>query len=145
MWKIIQPWLDPVIANKINFTKNNKDLVNFIEPDNLQKFYDGEDTWEYKYVEPVPGENEQMDSEEKIALQAKRDEIIRDYEKLTSEWMDLDPASDAGKEKADGRTALAKQLRENYLQLDPFIRTKTYYHRVGVIGPNGQYDLKAAK
>ena len=57
-WSIIKPWLDPAIAFKINFTSGTKGLLQYIEKENLQTSYGGEDPWQYKFVPPTEGENE---------------------------------------------------------------------------------------
>ncbi|KAH8812285.1 CRAL-TRIO domain-containing protein [Xylogone sp. PMI_703] len=145
IWKIIRPWLDPVIASKIHFTRNNNELTNFISPENLQTCYGGQDTWEYKYIELEPGENERMESEKKPKLQAERNELIHQFEQLTVQWVGLSPESPAAKERESERKDVAKQLYSNYWKLDPYIRAKTYYHRAGVIDALGEVDLKGAR
>lgn len=91
IWRAIKPWLDPVIAAKINFT-NNKDMLQHIPADNLQKCYGGKDTWEYKYIHPVEGENASMDMsveanvQARDKLQAERDELVGKFESATVQW-----------------------------------------------------------
>lgn len=111
----------------------------------MQKYYGGDDPWEYKYLEPVVGENAHMQDEEKRKeIQAERNELAAQFDQTTIEWMALDPKSDEAKEKASKRLELAKSLRENYWKLDPFIRARSYYHRAGVVGPAGEVNFQAA-
>jgi hypothetical protein len=144
VWKMIRPWLDPVIASKINFTSSNADLARFITQDSLQKCYDGKDAWEYRYVAPVEGENDKMQSEKKEDVEAERTQIIRQFEELSVEWAQTEPTSADAKQKGIERCELAERLAKDYWKLDPFIRARTYYHRVGVIDPDGAVDYKAA-
>jgi hypothetical protein len=141
---MIKPWLDPVIASKINFTNGTADLKRFIEQENVQKCYGGKDTFEYKYIEPVEGENERMQSEKKEEVQAERDELARQFEQRSLEWAKVTPGSDDGKQKVTERCELAERLRESYWRLDPYVRARTYYHRAGVIDGRGIVDYKAA-
>lgn len=145
IWKMIQPWLDPVIASKINFTSSNKDLARFVAQENLQKCYGGQDSWEYTYIEPVQGEDARMGSEKKQQVEADRTVLLRQFEQVSLEWVQLKPDSPDAKRKVVERCELAEQLRENYWHLDPFVRARTCYDRAGVINTLGEVDYKAAK
>ena len=57
---MIKGWLDPVVAAKIHFTKNRQDLENFIHPSQIMKELEGDEDWEYKYVEVPENENPKM-------------------------------------------------------------------------------------
>jgi hypothetical protein len=137
--------LDPVIASKINFTSSNADLGRFIAQENLQLCYGGKDDWEYKYVGPVAGENDRMQSEKKEEAQAERSDLIRQFEQLSVEWAKSEPGSDGAKQKAAERDEVAKKLGESFWTLDPYVRARTYYHRVGVLDAHGAVDYKAAR
>ncbi|CAG7557500.1 unnamed protein product [Fusarium equiseti] len=142
VWTVIKHWLDPVVASKIHFTNGTKGLLKFIPKSNLQKSYGGEDPWEYKYVDPVPGENERMQSEEKkTKIQLERQELIDQFTQLTTEWI----ASEGDVELGARRDEMAQLLQLNYWKLDPYVRSSTYYHRVGVVNRAGGVDFKAAR
>ncbi|KAH6879516.1 CRAL-TRIO domain-containing protein [Thelonectria olida] len=146
IWSVIKRWLNPVIASKIHFTNGTKELKRFISAENLQKCYGGQDNWEYKYIGPEPGENQPLLSEEKGAkIQNERNELVQQFEQMTIDWTCADEGSVEAKEKDKERSELVNELRDNYWKLDPFIRAKTYYHRVGVIGATGEVDFKAAR
>jgi hypothetical protein len=146
---MIQPWLDPVIASKINFTSSNSDMAKYITQENLQKSYGGQDSWEYNYIAPVAGEGVAgegvTEAEKRGEIQAERDELMRKFEDLSAEWAKLDPESADGRQKLADRADVAKQLGENFWKIDPYLRARTYYHRAGVIGSAGEIDYKAAK
>jgi hypothetical protein len=145
MWTVIRSWLDPDIASKVNFTRKTADLLQFIPEENLQAGYGGADSWEYTYPKPVTGENARLEEEEtRSKIQEERDELIHEFERETAEWAFLELESDAAKEKATRRNEIAGQLGVNYWKLDPYIRSRTYYHRVGVVDEGGKVDFKAA-
>lgn len=145
VWRVIKPWLDPVIASKIHFTSRNHDLARFIPQENLQKCYGGRDSWEYKYIEPVDGENGRMQSEKKDEIEAERSELIRQFERLSLEWASVKPGSVDAIWRVTERSELAERLRESFWILDPYVRARTYYHRAGVIDALGAVDYNAAK
>ena len=143
---MIKHWLDPNVASKVHFTSGNKAMLQFIDRDNLQKYYGGDDEWEYKYVEPNLSENESMKEEEKKAqILGERDDLIAKFSSLTAEWVSIKPEADMAKEKKDKRGHIVHELERNYWQLDHYIRSKTYYDRVGVLAQNGTVDLKGAR
>ncbi|KAI9146802.1 CRAL-TRIO domain-containing protein C3H8.02 [Paramyrothecium foliicola] len=145
LWRIIKPLMDPVVAEKINFTKTTADLLRFIPKENLQQSYGGEDPWEFKYEEPVAGENWLLEKpEERSKVQQERNDLARDFEQSTLEWLCEDPTSASGKQKDNRRDDIAKRLNENYWDLDPYIRARTFHHRVGIVGKRGEIDFKAA-
>ncbi|KAL7923149.1 hypothetical protein ACQKWADRAFT_55552 [Trichoderma austrokoningii] len=130
IWKIIRGWLDPVVAAKVHFTNNKKDLQEFIEPEHILKELGGDEDWEYKYVEPVAGENDTMkDTETRDKLVGVREKLMKEYEEATLQWID----NGDNKEITDKRGQLATQLRENYWQLDPYLRARSLYDRQGIL------------
>jgi len=139
IWKIIKGWLDPVVAAKVHFTSDLRDLEQFIPKSQIIKELGGSEDWEYKFIEPVPGENTQMnDQSGKQRLQDDRHRTVQEYQKKTFEWI-------AGNGSAKGeRDVLAKKLHENYWQLDPFVRARTVYDRTGMIGKNGKINFYPA-
>lgn len=142
---MIRPLLDPVIASKIKFTKTSKDLQEFIAPENLQTCYGGQDKWEYQYLEPVAGENGLMKTAKKNEIVAERDALILGFERLTAQWISLDPVSTEARQKNAERGELIAQLRESFWRSDPYMRARTHYHRLGVIDGRGGVDYKAQR
>ncbi len=130
VWKIIHGWLDPVVASKVNFT-NGRDgadgITNHIEPDRLIKELGGDLDWEYKYVEPIEGENDlTKDTATRDRLQAERQEISQRFEAATRKWVEASTP-----EIVAERTKVAKELAVNYWKLDPYIRARSLYDRNG--------------
>ncbi|KAF4773241.1 CRAL/TRIO domain-containing protein [Colletotrichum scovillei] len=141
IWKIIKGWLDPVVAAKVHFTNNVKEMSEFIEPSHILKELDGQEDWDYKYVEPVAGENDKMkDTATRDALLSGREELVHEYEETTLQWI-----KEAGTDKEAAikaqREELARRLRDDYWKLDPYLRAKCVLDRTGVIQDGGKIDM----
>jgi hypothetical protein len=141
IWKIIKGWLDPVVASKVHFTSDVHDLEQYIPKSQIIKELGGEEDWEYKYVEPTPGENALMkDEAPRIKLEEERQKDVLMYQKLTFDWI----ASGSAEAKKE-RDELAHALNINYWQLDPYIRARTFYDRTGMIERGGKINFYPAK
>ncbi|KAL3426166.1 CRAL/TRIO domain-containing protein [Phlyctema vagabunda] len=139
IWKIIRGWLDPVVASKVNFTNNVKDLEVYIEKSRILKELDGDEDWTYEYVEPTAGENDIMkDTETRDKLLASRALIYQEFEKVTLEWIN---ASEGQNELKVERNDIANKLKEDYWQLDPYLRARSLYDRVGMLTPSGKVQF----
>ncbi|KAL2024994.1 hypothetical protein VTK56DRAFT_3693 [Thermocarpiscus australiensis] len=140
IWKIIKGWLDPVVANKVHFTNNAKEMEEFIDMKHIPKDLDGEEDWTYKYVEPVEGENEKLnDARTRERLLAAREMLYREYEENTLQWIQ-NPEGDEAAEIKARRSAIASKLREDYWNIDPYLRARSYYDRIGVLQPGGKIN-----
>lgn len=141
IWRIIRGWLDPVVASKVNFTNNVKDMEQFISKDQIIKELDGDEDWEYTYLEPEPGENDKMkDTTTRDKLLAEREHIYRAFEETTAQWV-LSNDAEQVKTVREKRENIAKQLREHYWRLDPYVRARSLYDRSGMLRANGTVDF----
>ncbi len=141
IWKIIKGWLDPVVAAKVHFTSNVEDLEAFIPRKQIIKELGGEEDWEYKFVEPIEGEDEMMnDLETKQKLQHERDGDVTDYQNKTFDWIN-NGAGETGHKIKDQRDETARKLHDNYWRLDPYVRARTLYDRVGMIEKGGKINF----
>ncbi|KAK6608280.1 CRAL/TRIO domain-containing protein [Botrytis cinerea] len=123
IWKIIRGWLDPVVASKVQFTNNVEEMSEFVPRSQILAELGGDEDWEYKFVEPVPGENDLLkDTATRDKLLKERENIVDAYEKATLEWINSEGKTPEIKTR---RTELAKELRDDYWKLDPYIRAKT--------------------
>jgi hypothetical protein len=142
IWRIIRGWLDPVVAAKVHFTNSKADLEQFIESSEILKELGGQNDWQYKFLEPIPGENDKMkDTETRDRLLQGREELAKKFEAATLEWLQ-NPQDEQAKEK---RNKLAAELREDYWRLDPYIRARSLYDRQGVLQAGGRIDWSNAK
>jgi len=132
--------LDPVVAAKVHFTNNVKELSEYVPLSRVPTELDGEEAWTYQYVEPTPGENAKLkDTATRDKLQAEREALYEQFEAKTLEWI---RETDAEKRKTmkSERDQTAKKLDQSYWQLDPYVRARSLYDRVGIIKSNGEVD-----
>ncbi|KAK7744341.1 phosphatidylinositol transfer protein csr1 [Diatrype stigma] len=140
IWKVIRGWLDPVVASKVNFTNNAKDLEQFIAPERIMRELDGGEDWAYQYVEPVDGENAAMaDTAARDALLREREALYEEYEQRTVDWIGSEEADKRAAAQA-ARNEVARKLDTQYWRLDPYVRARSLYDRVGIIKPGGVVD-----
>jgi hypothetical protein len=140
VWSIVKGWLDPVVAGKVHFAKNIDELSQYIPKLQIPTELGGDEKWEYKYPEPVPGENDRMAEEgPKQELQSERQQIVDKYESAVSEW--VQSGDNAAEERRNERDQLAEQLRLNYWKLDPYVRARSLYDRMGVLQEGGKLDF----
>ncbi|KAF9911830.1 hypothetical protein EC991_002133 [Linnemannia zychae] len=143
VWKIIEPWMDPVVASKIRFTKKDQDLLEYIPAEHLPSRYScGKDKYVYKYIHAQEGENDHMaDTATKDRLAGEWKALMWKFEALTREWVQLgtDKSDTARTEEVvvEERRQLAKELRAAYFRMDPYIRARNLFHRQGVALPDG--------
>ena len=128
------------MAGKVNFTNSARDLEAFIARPRILRELEGEEDWAYRYVEPAAGENAAMrDAAARDALAAERERLYDEYERRTADWIaEPDPARRAA--LARDRDDIAAKLHAQYWRLDPYIRARSFYDRVGVIKPGGRVD-----
>ena len=139
VWSIVRGWLDPVVAGKVSFVKNVDELEKFVPKNQIPKELGGDENWVYKYPEPVPGENDTMkDEATRSAIEANRTQIVSRYESTVLEWIRAGSNSSNIEERRRERDTVAEDLRQNYWKLDPYVRARTLYDRMGMINPGGQ-------
>lgn len=138
LWSLIKGWLDPVVASKINFTRNLCELEKFIEPSQIIKELGGPNEWQYEYPEPCEGENSHMSNKEELEqFQKKRCKLCRNFEDMTLDW--LAAGDDDFGQIMKERDAVALEMVKGYWQIDKYVRARTLYDRMGVIGDQGEY------
>ena len=139
-----------MVASKVNFTNSARDLEAFIAPSRILKELEGEEDWAYRYVEPREGENARMRAAEKdgdsseagqerARLLAEREALYEEYERRTAEWI-AEPDAERRRAVARDRDDIARRLHAQYWALDPYIRARSLYDRIGVIKPGGDVD-----
>lgn len=62
-------------------------------------------------------------------LQAERDWMAQEFQEVTRMWVE----ESTGSSHATRRVQLAKRMRAQYFDLDPYIRGRGAYHRLGNI------------
>ncbi|RAL03788.1 CRAL-TRIO domain-containing protein [Aspergillus ibericus CBS 121593] len=148
IWNIIKGWLDPVVASKIQFTKNVQDLEKFIPRDRIMKELDGDEDWAYQYVEPQPDENKlQEDTAKRDEMVAERQQLAQELQDVTIEWISSTKKKDESTVKAviEKRKDLVDRLRAQYWELDPYARATSLYDRLDVIQGGGKIEFYPTK
>ena len=133
----------------MHFTHGRDGIAEYIAPEHLIKELGGDNPWEYEYVEPAEGEDDKMkDTAARDALLTRRKELALAFEEKTRAWSDA-VAGGSDKAAVEGikgeRDALAKQLAANFWELDPYLRARSLYDRLGVFQGEGKVDWSAAK
>lgn len=130
--------MDPVVAGKVHFTNNVDEMEEFVPKSQIPTDLGGDENWSYHYVEPAANENEKMkDTDTRDKFLAERENIVKEYEKATLEWIEHSAPSEATDIKAS-RHKLAAVLKEDYWKLDPYVRARSLYDRIGMILPGGR-------
>jgi hypothetical protein len=119
----------------------------FIPMKHIPTALDGEEDWTYSYVEPSTAtgtdpnnENAKLaDTETRDRLLAAREGLYKEYEQTTMEWI---RNADEGKtaEIKARREAVAERLRVDYWVVDPYVRARSYYDRIGVLLEGGKLN-----
>jgi hypothetical protein len=133
--------LDPVVASKVHFTNSVEEMEEFVSRNHIPKDLGGDEDWSYQYIEPDANENSKMkDTETRNRLQAEREQIVNEFEKMTLYWIDHSMDDEVWKIK-EGRDKIASDLRKDYWGLDPYIRARSLYDRLGMIQSGGKIDF----
>jgi hypothetical protein len=142
IWSIIRGWLDPVVAGKVHFAKTIDELEKYVPRKQIPTELGGDEKWSYQYPEPAPGENDRMnDSATRNVLESERAEIVQKYESTVLEWVHQGDKGVGLEEKRKERDSVAENLRQNYWKLDPYVRARTLYDRMGLLSDGGQLDF----
>jgi hypothetical protein len=135
------------VASKVHFTNNVKDLEAFIELNRIPKELEGQEDWEYKYIEPVPGENDKMkDTATRDKLVEQHNKNIAEYDAATRRWVAAKGTeTEEGKAVKAERAQVMQKLKESYWQMDPYTRARSILDREGVIQGAGKVDFYPTK
>ena len=74
----------------------------------------------------------------RVKLTEERQEIVLKFEAATRTWIASPEANPTINKERD---LLAEGLRENYWKLDPYIRARSLYDRIGTIKEGGVLDF----
>ncbi|KAK6202847.1 CRAL-TRIO domain-containing protein [Scheffersomyces amazonensis] len=134
VWNIIKNWLDPVVASKIHFTKDAKELSKFVDPKFIPDYLGGQDHTEPVYIEPE--ESDALPPRRKDAyyykLKKERDATYLKFIEATIKWIEsTNPA--ISDQYLQDKIRLNYELSNNYLKLDPYIRCRGLYDRDGTL------------
>lgn len=134
-WNIVKGWLDPDVAAKISFIKNEQELLKFVDKKDVPSCMGGDNTYNGEYIFP----DENIDTAPPMQKDDRYFELIKErhllqlrlYER-TKRWIEAtDPevSSLYWQDKVDTNI----QLAQNYITLDPYIRKRGMYDRNGFL------------
>ena len=134
IWQIVKNWLDPVVASKINFTKNTKDLEKYIDADQILKELGGQDDYKYEYLLPTKKDNGLAINDEEIIKKsiAERKDLEKQFIEKTIQWIESKDIT-TSKQLLQERIALSRKLTENFKTFDGCVRNRGLYDRLGDI------------
>lgn len=146
IWSMIKAWLDPVVASKVQFLSKVEQLAEFIDISNIPSYMGGQSDIDFHYIDPefpAPLNAEQTSQRDRLA--ADRNALLDQYTDVTRQWaFDIitHKAAEASSKIAP-RHSLALKLRENYWELDPFVRGRVQLDREGMLKPGGIVNANA--
>lgn len=108
------------------------------------KELEGDEDWEYKYVEIKEGENAKMeDTETRDKLLAERQELAKECQDITIEWLrsSFKKEKEAQAAAVEKRDALIEKLRKQYWDIDPYIRARSLYDRLNIVQGHGKIEF----
>lgn len=131
MWRIIVHWIRPDFRNKIIFTFNFHDLLEYIDEKHIPKSLGGIAEEEPQYIYPNESSYKRKTPDDLLAILLKqRDELRIKFIESTIHWIEA-------KTPLESRTFLWKKIKiskamaENYVYLDPYLRQRGVFDRNG--------------
>ena len=118
-------------------------MEEFIPPKHIPKSLDGAEDWTYSYAEPSTDSDENAklsDTETRDRLLAARAQLYKAYEDATMEWIQAGEDKVKVAEAKRKREEVADRLKEDYWGVDPYLRARSYYDRIGVLLPGGKLN-----
>lgn len=134
IWNIIKNWLDPVVASKIVFTKSAKDLAEHIPLEYIPKDLGGDSTYDYdEYSKPDGSLDTKLEETQELEkVMEERKALVDKFIQATVSWIEAkDPETNSQWLKA--KVILGKELSENYVKMDPYVRSRSTYEYDGTL------------
>lgn len=134
VWNVIKHWLDPVVASKIEFTKNFNDLSKHISAEFIPEELGGIDKSGPEYPPPKKGDDVPPKPHDATyqKLMVERDEIFMRLLSTTIKWVESTNPEISSKYLTE-KIRINIEFSNNYIELDPYIRNPGPYDRNGLI------------
>lgn len=131
IWSLIKSWLDPVVAQKIHFTKNSG-LKDYIDPKYIPHWLGGEDKYEMEYVPPNEDSIPKKIDANVVKLLEARHKCCLDFIQSSIGWITAKTKQESYNYLVQ-RLKFQKELAKNYVALDPLLRARGPFDRNGEI------------
>lgn len=127
IWRIIKGWLDPILVDKVRFTYDDE-LKEFIDDKYIPIDLGGEDTYKLNYIEP-PKKNSLKPIDNRFKkLYHQRCTLTLQFIESTIRWIKAESQHESYNYLIQ-RLKLQQALCKNYIDIDPYIRTRGVYDR----------------
>ncbi|KAJ2890218.1 phosphatidylinositol transfer protein csr1, partial [Coemansia aciculifera] len=119
IWKLIRPWLDPIVAKRTYIIKDIEQLSTFVDRSQVMADMGGELKFSYSFGRPTKKDNALMfDVDGRQQAEAELKEAVAAFEQETSAWV-------AGSSHcSESRIQAATSFSNAALKLDPYIRAR---------------------
>lgn len=130
MWNIVVKWLKPHLRERIIFTHGFDDLNKYIDPKYIPKTLGGKDHIP-PYVEPNSFNCQRKEPDAMFSnLMRQRDELTVRFIEATIKWIEATTVEES-RVYLDSKINLSKARAQNYIFLDPYLRTRGITDRNG--------------
>lgn len=148
-WKVIKPWLDPVVAAKVTFIKK-EDLKTYISDEYIPTSYGGISEYKYTFDDKQPTELVTPDAVELSTLTFKYESLQEQFKHVTQQLHQYMDREDSG-EMADvrklkqERDAMKVELNILVGKIDKMTVNKNVYQRMGILKDDDTVDWNCYK
>lgn len=133
IWSVIKNWIDPVVAQKIVFTRTYDDLAKFMDDDVIETEHGGHCSFEYEYIEPTREESiKTFDKETREKYTTKQAELAKKFQEATIDWIKSKDKETNEKTKAE-KSRIAHELTTLYWESDEYLRARSIIDRTKVL------------
>lgn len=133
MWKILEHWMKPYLRQRIFFTKTIEELTKHIDPKYIPVSLGGSDQDPSSFIEPTFLNCQWKTADETFyELKKERDELTIKFIESTIRWIESS-TSEESKVHLMEKIALSNERALNYINLDPYLRTRGVPDRNGEI------------
>ncbi len=129
-WRVIRPWLDPAVVEKVEFVSGPEKMLDFFDANNLLSWYGGSDKYEYAYIPP-------NDRDVPVAMpdiEWRQLKLATETEKTRFIDLTLQASLDPQNQDIDQQRNQCKdRLLSLYRKIDKHSLAGSFYHRIGVV------------
>lgn len=133
VWNMVVKWLKPQVRDKIIFTRGPDALKKYIDPKFIPKFLGGKDAIP-AYVEPTTFNSQRKEPDAMFSnLLKQRDELTVRFIDSTIKWIEATNTKES-RQHLESKINICKARAQNYIYLDPYLRTPGIFDRNGQLG-----------